>query len=187
MASQWCAHTGFIRPTWSQTWPFGGGLNADKMVPSWRLHMCQAPQWDSNGSCPSSSCTKASQLSPSPCVSGLPKLLPLHLRPSECLQAFESVCGLCKRVSGLPAISHFTGMGRWSLADFHCQIWELFLEQDPWAWEPGVRLGPLTLQGGPLSPKCLPQCSPTTCGFGVNSLYISAPPVSLDTGYPLYP
>lgn len=38
-----------------QTWPLGRGLNTEKMVPSYRPHVCEAPHRDNNGSCPSSS------------------------------------------------------------------------------------------------------------------------------------
>lgn len=77
-------------------------------------HVCQAPCRNKNGSCPSSSHCKATQLSPSPHIPGPPKLPPLHQSPGECLQMSESACELCKMPSGFPATLHPTGIGRQS-------------------------------------------------------------------------
>lgn len=48
---RWWARLGPTRPMWSQTWPFGGGLNREEMVTPCKLHMCQDPHRDNNGCC----------------------------------------------------------------------------------------------------------------------------------------
>lgn len=84
------------------TWLFAGGLNTEKMVPSYRPHVCQVPHRDS-GSCLSSSHATATQLSPSLHVPGPPELSTLHQRPGECPQASKSMCGFYKKVPVFPA------------------------------------------------------------------------------------
>lgn len=89
-----CTHMDSIRPMHSKTWSFGGGLNTKKMVPSCTLYGCQAPHQDNHSSCPSSPCTKATQLTLSPNVPGPPQLLSFLQRPGECLQENKSLCSL---------------------------------------------------------------------------------------------
>lgn len=61
-----------------QTWSFERELNIEKMAPSCRLHLCQAPHLDNNGSCFSSPRTNTIQLNISLHIPGPPKLLLHH-------------------------------------------------------------------------------------------------------------
>lgn len=68
----------------SQTWPFWGRMNLEKIVFSYKPLVCQALHRDDNGSCPSSSLAEATQFSPLLNVPWPPKLPALHQRPGEC-------------------------------------------------------------------------------------------------------
>lgn len=81
-----CAHADSTRPVWFQTWCFGVGLNTERMLPSCRLHVCQAPHQDNNASCPSRSHPEATQLTLFLHDPGPPMLPPLHQRPGDCVQ-----------------------------------------------------------------------------------------------------
>lgn len=108
--------------------------------------------------------------------------------PGECLQVIKSVCQLYKKVYGFPAAFRFTSTGRQSSLSFTARKWELlFLVQDPWAGEPGVRLRSLALQGKPPSPRYPSQCSTTICGSKNSKFCASTPSTTLDVASSLYP
>lgn len=143
--SPWqCAHMDSSRPMQSQTWPYGGRLNTEKMMPSYGQHVCPASYQDGNGCCLCSFCTGATKLSPFLHIPRPPKLLLLHQRPSECLQVNKSMYGLFKRVFGSPASFHFTGKGRQISLIFTARclgistFWHRFLGLGNlvWGWEP---------------------------------------------------
>lgn len=66
--------------------------------------------------------TPEPQLSPFPHVAGISKLLSLHQRLDECLQANESVCRVYKRGLGFQS-PLFHQDGQKGLTNFHYQMW----------------------------------------------------------------
>lgn len=176
------------RPIQSHTWPFGGRINTENIVPYCRPHMCQAPQRHNNGFCPSSSCPVTTQVSHPPHVTGPLELLHLHQRPGECWQMAKSACQLYKKVASFPCGLYSTGKGRESLLVFtaRCRgnsssryrisgLGSLALD-----WDSSL------FKGEPLPLRCPSWYSATIRGLGVSPIHVSAHPTSLSVTSSIY-
>lgn len=109
-----CVHVDSTRPMQSQIWPFGEGLNPEKMVPFYTPHVCRLHTGKTMAPVLPVPTPKALS-SVLPCTSlGFLSCDPLHQRPGEFPSVSKSMCQLYKTVSGFPAAFCPTGKGRQS-------------------------------------------------------------------------